>query len=517
MNGAESVIRTLADAGVRVCFANPGTSEMHLVDAIDRVDGMRVVLGLFEGVVTGAADGYARMTGEPAATLLHLGPGLGNGLANLHNARKAQVPMVNLVGDHATAHQRFEAPLTADVQAFAATVSHWVEEPVLSSEVGAATARAVEAARSAPGRIATLVLPADTAWGDGGVPAVAGAGTPPAAVRGAVLDAARAALRRGGPVALLLRGPALRGEALVAAGRIAAATGARLFCDTFAPRLERGAGRVPVERMPYRAADATAALAGLQTLIVVGTQAPVAFFSYPGQPSELTPEGTEVLVLATEQEDGAAALLELASAVAPDAVPRLSPAQLPTAPADGPLTADAAMRILARRLPEGAIVSDEGLTSAYSGYAHLAGAAPHDVLFLTGGAIGDGMPLAVGAAVACPDRRVVTLEGDGSAMYTLQALWTQARERLDVVTVVFVNRAYAVLEEELAWVGGGTAGPKARSTLELGDPDIDYSSLARGLGVSAVRADTVADFDRALAEALETPGPVVLEAVVYHD
>ncbi|GAA5036413.1 acetolactate synthase large subunit [Microbacterium fluvii] len=512
MNGSEAVVRTLRDSGVDVCFANPGTSEMHLVDAIDRVEGMRVVLGLFEGVVTGAADGWARMTGTPAATLLHLGPGLGNGLANLHNARKAQSPVVNLVGNHATAHQQFDAPLTADVPAFARTVSHWIDEPTAPGDAGAAAARAVQEARSAPGRIATLILPADVAWEEGGRPAAPLPAAAPSTVSDAAIDAALRALSSG-RAGMLLRGEALRGEGLRAAGRIAAATGARLFCDTFAPRLERGAGRVAVEKIPYRAAPAIELLGQLDTLILVGAPPPVAFFSYPGQASELAAD-VPTIVLAHPHEDTAAALVEVASRCAAGVAPLVVAPSVPPAPDDGPLTAAAAMAVVARLLPDQAIVSEEALTSAAPGWDALAAAAPHDVLHLTGGAIGDGLPLAVGAAVACPDRRVVSLEGDGSAMYTIQALWTQARERLDVTTVVFANRSYAVLEEELAAVGGGSAGPKARSTLDLGRPDLDFVALASGMGVPAVRADTVAQFAAAFAEALGTRGPFVIEAVI---
>lgn len=516
MNGAEAVVRTLADTGVDVCFANPGTSEMHVVDAIDRVPGMRVVLALFEGVVTGAADGWARMTGTPAATLLHLGPGMANGLANLHNARKAQTPMVNLIGNHATTHQRFDAPLTADVAAFARTVSHWIDEPRSAREAGAATARAVQAARHAPGQIATLILPADAAWDDDGV-----TGSPlpisvPSPAPAAAVDVTVAALRDG-RAGILLRGAALHGEGLRAAGRIAAATGARLFCDTFAPRVERGTGRVPVERLPYRAAAAIDALSGLRTLILVGAQAPVAFFAYPGQPSELTPTGTAVVVLTHPHEDAVGALAEVAAVLAPHATARVASGSPPPDAAEGALTADAALRVISRLLPEHAIISDESLTSGNTGDVVFASAAPHDLLQLTGGAIGDGIPLAVGAAVACPDRKVVTLEGDGSAMYTIQGLWTQARERLDVTTVVFVNRAYAVLAEELVWVGGGDAGPRARSVLDLRDPSIDYVALACGMGLRAARTATVGEFRDAFADAMRTSGPTLIEAIIDHE
>jgi acetolactate synthase-1/2/3 large subunit len=430
MNGAESVLRTLIDSGVDVCFGNPGTSEMHFVDALDRVRGMRAVLCLFEGVVTGAADGYARMAGKPAATLLHLGPGLGNGLANLHNARKAQSPVVNIIGNHASIHQRFNAPLTSDINTFANTVSHWVVSSLDPRTAAADTARAVQAARSGAGQIASLLLAADAAWlpADRPAPALPFSGL--SSVSDSAIVQSVDALRSGERVALLLRGEALRGAGLRAAGRIAAATGARLICDTFAPRIERGAGRIPVERLPYRAAQAIEFLEGTKTLILVGTQAPVAFFAYPGKPSELTGQGCRPLVLAHPHEDGSAALEALAEALGAHVSRRVSPLQLPNLPADGVLTAEAVMRIVGRFLPENAIISDETASSGFAHYRLLETAAPHDYLQMTGGSIGQGLPLATGAAVACPDRKVISLEGDGSAMYTLQALWTQARENL---------------------------------------------------------------------------------------
>ncbi len=514
MNGAESLLRTLVASGIEVCFGNPGTSEMHFVSALDRVPGMRAVLGLFEGVATGAADGYARMTGRPAATLLHLGPGLANGLANLHNARKARVPMVNIIGNHATAHQRYDAPLTSDVPAFANTVSHWVASSQTSRTVAADAARAVQAARAAPGQIASLILPADTAWMPAESPAPALPVQGPAPVADRAIVQSVAALRSGRRVALLLRGEVLRGRGLAAAGRIAAATGARLVCDTFTPRIERGAGRVLVERIPYRPAPALEFLAGTRMLILVGAQAPVAFFAYPDQPSELTPPGCEPLVLSHPHEDGTGALEALAEALGARANAMAPGLRLPEGSGDAPLTNAAIMRAVARHLPENAIVSDETISSGFADYPLLGTAAPHDCLQLTGGAIGDGMPVATGAAIACPDRRVVSLQADGSAMYTLQALWTQARERLDVVTIIYANRAYKVLLEELAGVGAGAAGEKALSMFDLADPTLDWVSLARGMGVEAVRVERSHAFEAALVAALGAQGPRLIEAVV---
>ncbi|WP_307437319.1 acetolactate synthase large subunit [Labrys monachus] len=514
MNGAESLLHTLVASGVEVCFANPGTSEMSFVNALDRVDGMRAVLCLFEGVATGAADGYARMAGKPAATLLHLGPGLANGLANLHNARKVPISVVNIIGNHASTHQRFDAPLTSDVAAFAHTVSHWVASSAGPRTVAADAARAVQAARTAPGQIASLILAADAAWLPAERPSPALPVIGPAPVSDLAIAQSARALRAGKPVAFLLRGEALRGRGLQAAGRIAAATGARLVCDTFTPRIERGAGRVPVERLPYRPGPAIAFLQGTATLILVGTQAPVGFFAYPDQPSELTPPGCEPLVLAHPHEDATAALEALADALGAKAPPSLSPFRLPDMPADGALTDEAVMRLVGRYLPDNAIVSDESITAGFPHYPLLETAAPHDCLQLAGGAIGDGMPVATGAAVACPDRKVVSLQADGSAMYTLQALWTQARERLDVTTVIYANRAYKVLLDELRFVGADRAGSNAFPMLDLHDPVLDWVKLAEGMGVEAVRVDDTRGLDAALKSAMGQRGPRLIEALV---
>ena len=514
MNGAQSLAHTLVDSGVDVCFGNPGTSEMHFVSALDRVPGMRSILGLFEGVVTGAADGYARMTGKPAATLLHLGPGLANGLANLHNARKAGTPVVNIIGNHATIHQCFDAPLTSDVAAFAHTVSHWVHESRSARDVAADAARAVQAARVAPGQIASLILPADTAWNEAerSYPALPVNG--PAQVSDLAVKQAVAALRTGGKVAFLLRGEALRGRGLAAAGRIAAATGARLICDTFAPRIERGAGRAIVERMPYRPKPAIEFLTGTETLILVGTQAPVAFFAYPGLPSEFTPPGCTPFVLAQPHEDGPGALEALADAIGARKAATVARLHRPDMPADGaPLSNEAVLRIVGQLMPENAIIVDESLTAVFPYYDLLDTAAPCDYLQLTGGSIGDGIPLATGAAVACPDRKVVTLQGDGSAMYTLQALWTQAREKLDVTTIIYANGSYAILRQELEKVGAAE-GDKAFAMLDLHNPTLDWVHLAQGMGVEAVRVDTCRGFEAAVRSAMKARGPRLIEALV---
>src|SRR5215210_4005520 len=512
MNGAESLARTLTGAGVEVCFANPGTSEMHFVAALDRVEGLRCVLGLFEGVVTGAADGYARMADKPASTLLHLGPGLANGLANVHNARRANTPMVNVVGDHATYHKEFDAPLNADVEGVAWPFSDWVRTSSDVRSVARDGAAAVAAALAPPGRISTLILPADASWEEADGPA------PPepvearaAAAPDAVAGAARA-LRSGEPAVLFLGGPAVREPGLTLAGRIAASTGARLVAQTHNARVERGAGRVAVDFLPYPVDDALATLEGTRHLLLVGAKAPVAFFAYPGKPSELSPKGCDVRTLATPAEDVVGAIEALADEL--DARKEAAPQELETPPpGGGPPGFGNAAAAVAAAFPEGAIVVDEALTGAAAFLLGTRGAAPHDYLQITGGAIGMGLPVATGAAVACPDRKVVCLQADGSAMYTVQALWTQAREGLDVTTVILDSRSYAILKWELANLGAG-GGRKAHDMMELDRPALDWVAMARAMGVEAGRAATLAEFGRQLDAGLRSQGPYLIDLVL---
>ena len=513
MNGAQALINTLVDGGVDVCFANPGTSEMHFVAALDAVPGMRGVLTLFEGIATGAADGYARIAGRPAAVLLHLGPGLGNGLANLHNARRARVPMVVVVGDHATYHKKYDAPLESDIDALAGSVSGWVHRTDDTADVPADAAEAI-AETVANQQISTLILPADTSWTDG---SKTGEVTPPrptpVAVDSDAVETAAAVLRSGEPTVLLIGGDATRGEGLTSSARIAEATGTRWYCETFPTRLERGAGVPAVDRIPYFAEAVVAQLEGTKHLILAGAASPVSFFAYPGKPSDLVPEGCGVHVLSGPQ-GAAMALAALADEVAPGttaAVAELSRPQLPT----GALTAVSVADVVGALMPENAIVVDESNTSSVPLTAATAGAPAHDWLTLTGGAIGYGIPAAVGAAVAAPHRPVLCLESDGSAMYTISGLWTQARENLDVTTVIYNNGAYDILRLELQRVGAGsTPGPKALDLLDLTRPTMDFVKIAEGLGVPARRATTAEEFADALRSAFAEPGPHLIDAIV---
>ena len=512
MNGARALLATLVGAGVDVCFSNPGTSEMHFVAALDDVPEMRGILTLFEGVATGAADGYARVARRPAATLLHLGPGLGNGLANLHNARRARTPLVNIVGDHATHHARFDAPLQSDIASLARPVSGWYRVTAGPDDVGSDAADAVAAACGPPGVVATLVLPADASWSESAVgPCPPRPRAAPALAPTESLENAAKALRSGERTALLLGGTAVRARALVAASRISGATDASLLAETFPANLERGAGIPSVDRLGYLAEFAQAQMAGLQHLILVDAKSPVSFFAYPGQPSDLVPPGCTVHTLVRPGEDAPAGLEALADAVGADpqgATP--APALRPDRPT-GALTSETLAAAIGAAFPENAVVVDEGNTSGLFVSGATAGAPAHDWLTLTGGAIGIGLPAATGAAVAAPDRPVLCLQADGSAMYTLQALWTQAREGLNVTTVLLANRSYAILNMELHRVGADAGGPLSRRLLDLTDPELDFVALARGMGVPSQRVETAEALTVALIESFAEPGPSLIE------
>jgi len=513
MNGAESLVRTLVKGGVEVSFTNPGTSEMHFVAALDRVDGMRCVLCLFEGGATGAAEGYARMAGKPASTLLHCGPGLGNGFANLHNARRSRMPVVNIVGDHATYHVQYDAPLTCDVESVARPVSAWVRRSPDSRRVARDGAEAIAAALTPPRGVATLILPADTAWGEGGPVAE----VPPVPEREKVepdlLKEAVAALRSGEPTVLFLGDLTLRDEGLGLAERICARTGARMLAQVSNARIARGGGRVPIERLPYPIDLALDTLKGVKNLVVVGTTPPVGFFAYPGKPSSLAPADCRIVALCPPERDQLDALAQLADALGAGPAPARAEIARPEAPTSGAIGSEGIARMLAALIPDEAIICDEAVTTGRAFFPPTHGARPHDWLSLTGGSIGLGIPMATGAAVACPDRKVINLQADGSGLYTAQSLWTQARENLDVLTVIFANRSYAILRGELAGVGANP-GRKALDMLSLDNPPVDWVSLARGYGVEAVSVSDLGELVAAFKTGLARKGPFLIEALI---
>lgn len=512
MDCAESILRTAAAAGIDTCFANAGTTEMPFITALDRVPAIRPVLCFFEGGCTGAAEGYARMTGRPALALLHGGPGLANASSNLHNARRGEVPLVTLIGDQPTWHRPYDPLLHSDIGTVAAFTSDWVRSVEVAGTASAAMAEAVAAALRPPGRISHLVLPLDMLWFDGEAVAAPIAPAPARPVPADAVEAAARALKTGAAAALLLRGPVLWGEGLRLAARVRAATGCRLLCDTFVPRVDRGRGLPIVERIPYFPREGMAAIADLTDLVVCGGREPVAFFGYPGLPSVFAPDGCRRHRLAAPGDDSLAALRALADALDAPLEPSPDPdAAIPAPPAGaaGPAAIGAA---LAHVLPEGAIIVDESITGSAPIYQATAGAAPHSYLLLAGGAIGWGITGATGAAIACPDRPVINVQADGSGMYTLQCLWTQARENLNVTTVILANNTYEIIRIELARAGIEAPGPAARALAEFKGQPLDWVSLARGHGVPGVRVDSADALIPALRRAIAAPGPNLIEA-----
>ena len=514
MNGAESLINALAEHGVDACFANPGTSEMQLVAALDKQPQIRAVLCLFEGVVTGAADGYGRMADKPALTLLHLGPGFANGIANLHNAQRAHSPILNMVGDHATDHLQHDAPLASDIRGMATPVSQSFSVSPNAEALAQTGLQALSDSQSYPGSISTFVVPADHAWTAIAPPITHLPGITTARASDETIAAVAEQLRGAQHSALFLGGRALRAEALYQAGRIAAATGCRLVTETFFARQARGIGRVVTERLAYFGEMAVEQLAGLDTLVLVGAKAPVSFFAYPDKPSVLSPDTADLSTLVDVRIDALDALTRLADLLDAPAQPVTTSAQAAHPLTNGKIDANELGKVVANRLPEQAIVCDEGATNSLGTFLLTANAAAHDWLTLTGGAIGQGLPLAVGAAIACPDRPVIALEADGSGMYTVQALWTMVREQLDITVLLLNNRSYAILNIELARVGVEAPGPIALSLLDLSNPDLSWADIARGMGLHASTVETVEALDQAFAAAMATKGPSLIEVML---
>ena len=511
MNGAESLVNTLADQGVDICFANPGTSEMHFLAALEN-PRMRSILCLFEGVATGAADGWYRMKDSPAATLLHLGPGLANGLANIHNAKRAGSGMVNIVGEHATQHLKYDPPLTSDIEGLARPLSHWVRRTDSARTLASDAAQAVATARSRPGKIATLILPGETSWGDAGERqpfsvAAAGPSAPPASR----VEQVAAVLRSGEPVLILFGGHATRGQALILAGRVAARTGCRLGTQFFTARIERGAGRVALERIPYAVPTAVQYLSAFKHIVTVETGEPIAFFSYPDKPSKLKAPDALVHSLVEPGEDSVAGLEMLLDALGGPAIEaRLQPRTETLVP-HGKLDPVSIAHALSAAMPEQCVLVDESLTTGRESMGLTAGALPHDTIQNMGGSIGYGTPVATGAALACPDRRVFCIVGDGSAMYTIQSLWTQAREGLAVTTVIFANHSYQILKAEFANMGFGAPGPQALAMIDIDKPRIDWVAMGKSMGVPSQSVTTAEDFHQAMVESVRTQGPVLIE------
>ncbi len=517
MTGAKSLLETLVGCGVDACFANPGTSELHLVAALQNDKRVRSVLCLFEGVATGAADGYSRMTGKPAATLLHLGPGLSNGWANLHNAKKAKTPVLNIVGDHATWHLPLGASLTSDLEGLSASISDWTKVCQATSDVGADAAQAVQVSLANGGQIATLILPADTTWNEGGRVAAPLPPLPEKQVSSADIEKARAILTSGRRVAVLVTGPSLIGAGREACTQIAASTGATFFCHGLNRQMERGAGRMEFRRLSSWGQETLAVLSKFDDLIVIGTGRPVLSFAHPTFKSILVPDNVTETQIGTPEHDITGALVALAAAVgtpAATAVETLLVKGERCELASGALTAEAIGRAVNRFLPENAILSDEAGTAGGGHYPFTAKAAPHDCLFLTGGSIGQALPVALGASIACPDRKVVCLHADGGAMYTIQALWSIAREKCDVTTVIFSNRQYGILIRSLGMYQIPGLANQVPDLFDLSNPDIGWAKIAEGMGVGGHVVRTAEEFNSAFEFCMSHKGPHLIEAVM---
>jgi len=512
MKGAELLIKTAVAQGVTLCFANPGTTEMPLVEALDSVAGMHAVLGLFEGVCTGAADGYGRMTDKPAMTLLHLGPGLAGGIANLHNAKRAHTPILNVIGDHATWHRPNDPPLAMDIMSLAGTVSSWCRVSSSASSLEQDTISALSAARQ--GAVATLIVPQDHQWDLAEAQADVVGGSSRTTIDDRALGQAARLLKATGQSALLLGGRALSAEGLRAAARIRAVTGCDLLSENFPARIERGAGLPDVQRIPYLPEMALPVLARYANFVIVGAREPIAFFGYQGMSGRLLSETQQSLKLCDEPGLLSATLTALADILkAPANIPEeiLAPAQRPPLPS-GALTGASICAVLAALQPEHAIVVEEAITSGLMYYPITAGVPPFSLLTLTGGSLGQGMPCAIGAALACPKRPVIDFQADGSSLYTPQSLWTQARERLNITTIICSNRSYDILKLELARAGTVDPGPNARKLTDL--TGIDWVKAAEALGVKACAVSSCEELARGLKTALAEEGPHLIEAIL---
>ena len=509
VNGAELLLITALNAGVEVCFANPGTTELTLVKALDRNPAMRAILCLFEGVCSGAADGYARMGGKPALTLSHLGPGFANSLANLHNAKRANTPVINIIGDHPDWHLPHDAPLTSDIEALANSVSALTTRVDTVANIPKMFLEAYHAAVKPPGQVATLIFPADLqAQEQPWVKRLPIVEPERSVVNDERIEVAGGVLKSKSDVVLLLGDQALSQRGQCAAARICAGTGARAIVETFIKRMERG-GIVPdFPRLPYFPDQALNALAGAN-LLLVGAKNPVSFFGYPDYPSQLV-SADKVLTVANANENCEAALDALADLVG---APAFSQAVVPENKITGlgPLNTTMVGEILAASLPENAGVVVEGASCGYPFYAASGSAPSHTIMTTTGGAIGQGPPCATGAAICAPDRVIVNLQSDGSALYTAQALWTQAREGLTVKTLVTSNRRYGILQEELQRSGVSEMGTSMKALTSLDNPAIDWVGLATGYGVHARRVETGEDLLAALEDSFEEPGPELIE------
>ena len=509
ITGAEAILTVAAAAGIKVCFANPGTTELSLVQALDKNPAIHSVLTIFEGVCTGAADGYTRIAGTPALALLHLGPGLANGIANLHNARKANTPVISIVGEHATWHIAANAPLTSDIATLAQPMSKFVHTTTRPESAASDMAQTIAQALQLPSGPATLIIPGDVQWTEVEEQPITLKIPEPTAPDSNDIDKAAHALRTGN-AALVLSGRALRAAGIRSAERIMRATGCRVLAPTFPPVQDRGAGLLSPDKIPYPPDPARQLLAPYQSVVLAGAGEPVAFFGYPNSRSGLCAEDANIIHLCPPTTDPSVALAALAEALtAPPA--QTAPAAERPQPPHGSLTPLTMCQAVAAAQPENLIVMDEGATAGFAYYGLSAGAPPFTYMTLTGGSIGQGLPCAVGAAAAEPQKRVLCLEGDGSSLYTIQSLWTMAREKQNVTTVICKNRAYSILRWEMERARA-VPGPASLALTSLENPEISFVKVAEGFGVEARAARTAEQLTDALHYSFKTPGPMLIEA-----
>ncbi|HFD32141.1 MAG TPA: acetolactate synthase large subunit [Gammaproteobacteria bacterium] len=513
-NGSENIIKALEKEGVEVCFTNPGTSELHLVEALGQSENIKSVLCLFEGVVTGAADGYARMSGKPAATLLHLGPGFANGIANMHNAQKANSPMVNLVGQHALTHLEHETPLHSDIMGLAKPVSGWVETIFSNNDIFPCMTEAIANTKKPYNRISTVIIPADIAWSKSKeIPVGSSAYVPDSIDKDIVNIVADILLKAKHPV-IFVNTTGLDKACIDLIGKIQKKIGCRIFSELFVSRLTKGAGEVVVERIPFRQKEALKVFENVDEAILVGAHHPRTFFAYPGQSSSsmFMPDCRVTCLVGVDRFSYDVIKALVTELGADDLMPDLSPAKTLKC-ADGELTTEKVGQSIAALLPESAIISDDGITSTFNYWPLFVHAPRHDWLYTTGGAIGQGLPVAVGAAIAEPQRPVICLSGDGSAMYTIQSLWTQVRENLNIVNIIYSNRSYKILNTELTLIGIDDIGETGKQMLDLSKPNLNFVDMASSMGMSAICVSNMEAFNNAMKQAIQSDRPNLIEVL----
>lgn len=512
--GADVMFEALYQGGAEICFANPGTTEMTMVSALARNGKIRSVLSLFEGVCTGAADGYNRVSGKVPLTLLHLGPGFANGIANLHNARRAGSRIINVIGDHATWHLAYDAPLTSDIESLASPVSRQVIRMASTATIVQDVDLAFAATCEAEGGAATLIVPTDVIDAEASRNAQQLVAQPwsGAVVGEERIAEAKAALAGAQDVIVLLGGNALTEAGVRAGAAVAAHLGGRLLMEPYPAIVTLGGDLPAVERQAYFPDDVIAQM-GNATVVLAGSLMPISYFGYEGWPSQLVAE-ERLVRLAGPEHDAVGALLDLGEALGARtlAVQAAAEPSAPTADRGAALTPPLVVEELLAQLPHDAIISLEGSTLGGPWLRNAHRARRHRVITNTGGAIGQGLPCAVGAALAEPEARVVSLQSDGSAQYTLQALWTMAREKLPVTVIMAANHRYAILQTELTRAEAPLDDAVIAGLTLLDNPRVDWTALAAGYGVKAVRVTTTGELEAALAEGLAHDGPMLIQA-----